>query len=67
MIDINEAALDVVSDHLDQHIEFCNVYEDERFENFNPDIQRAIHDRANELLAGLAEAIREGEIDLGYF
>jgi hypothetical protein len=67
MIDIDEAAANVVIDHLRSDLEFCDVYEDDRYADLDNDTQREIHGRAIEIMSGLADAIREGEIDLGYF
>lgn len=66
MIDTYEAALDIVVDYLENDLEFCYVYEDDRFADLSNDVQKEIHDRAIGIMSGLAEAIREGEIDLGY-
>lgn len=66
MINTYEAALDVVVDYLQNDLEFCCIYEDDRFADLDNDVQKQIHDRAIGIMSGLATAIREGEIDLGY-
>lgn len=40
----------IVSDYLDEGIEFCHVYEDEQLEDESGEIQEAIWVRVNKIL-----------------
>ncbi len=51
--EIEEHARRIVQDHLDDGIEFCCVYEDDELMDADEDDQRAIHDKAQEILRQL--------------